>query len=99
MLWKNFDFDRAPTCNWINLYSPPKWDEIVKAYDFAVSIFDKMLRGITQRDNLKALSCKNFEERCSEIKLAPVKILELKYLYDLIWKTELRIPFIKQIFL
>ena len=46
---------------------PPEWDEIVKACDFAVSTFDEVLKGITNRDNLRALSCKNIiEERWAQ---------------------------------
>lgn len=87
MLWKNLVFDSISNFNWINSYSPPDWDEIVKVYDFAVSTFGKMLKRITNRDDLRALSCKNIiEERCLDggRNTAPVKILGQKYLYILI---------------
>lgn len=62
VLWKNLDFNGAPDFNWINLYPPPEWDEIVTAYDYAASTFDATLKTITQRDDLRAPSCKNITE-------------------------------------
>ena len=43
-------FNGAPIFNWINLYSVSEWNEIEKAYYFAVSEFCKMCKRIRNRD-------------------------------------------------
>lgn len=77
MLWKNLAFDGVSNFNWINLYSPPEWDGIVKAYDFAVSTFGKTLKRIMNRDNLRAHLVKTLLKKgalSGGRNIAPVKI-------------------------
>jgi hypothetical protein len=67
-LWEESS-DGAPIFNWINLYFVPEWNEIEKAYYFAVSEFREMCKRIRNRDYLFDEFClvKMFvEEGCSK---------------------------------